>query len=158
MRHYPYIEDDNYIRYNDLLKKKVNREKMSPEEKRELLECEKRIKCQENAEDIPNSRLRESLETLLKESGKTLVVFDNIWAPERVQETGKNVSQKKDVKNDVFMPGSEKGISYIQNFLNMGSNLSIAMNELNSEKYKKYDTIIIVSNRSYAPAFQMEQD
>lgn len=121
------MEDGNYQKYIDLLIKKVNGEKMSGFEKKELLECEEKLKYCETIENISDSELRKALEILMEKSGRSLVTFDNTNAPERVKATAKdlNLTSNKDVEDCIYAPGSDKDSSYVENFLSIHSNLSV---------------------------------
>lgn len=76
MRHYPYMEDDNYLKYLPLLEMKKRGEKMFPEQLEYFEHLSNKLSVYPNFEDI-SMCLQNAISQIFSHPRNTCVVCDN---------------------------------------------------------------------------------
>ena len=161
VRHYPYVENEDYLAYHPLREKKNNKEEMSDQEEEDLKNLSKKVEVFSDFKMIP-TRLQRSLTQIFTHPQKTLVVCDHEWVEfwEKHRET-RMVTTEKSLKMQFpwvhslrkSLPKSNKDEELIDNQLVLGQALSDTLSQIATTLPSDIDTIVIVSNRSYANAF-----
>ncbi len=161
IRHYPYMENEDFFKYRPLLDMKKRGIEMTMEQEKAFNELSKKIQIFSDLKDTP-LWLQKSINQIFAHPEKTCVVCDN-----DATQPLSNIQEKRTVvtarnfeaqfpwilliqKN---LPESDKDSQFIDNQAELAQFLSQTFSHLSVSLPPEIDTIVIVSNRSHVPAF-----
>lgn len=164
LRHYPYMEDANFLEYAPLLEKKIH-STITSEENKKLKELGKKLQIIPDYNKAP-IWLQNSIGRIFSNPEKTLVICDNETEnlPEDKQDKRTVVTARSfqkqfpELKEMIFanLPESKKEEKLIVNQSLLGRLIGETFIQMESSlplDYPDIDTIVVVSNRSYVDSF-----
>ena len=156
LRHYPYNEETEDNRetireYNDLLSNKFKWETVDNER---LSDLEKIVDSlsYKTYDELKDERIKKIIKALFFKKDKLLFFYSNIWK-QRVKNTWEDLIKVFSLNNIDYinLKGSDKSLPLWHIYIDMSSKFKYEYVKIkNNEENKKYETIIIIWNRTYS--------
>ncbi|MDD2487116.1 MAG: hypothetical protein PHS92_02005 [Candidatus Gracilibacteria bacterium] len=155
VRHYDYIEDENYQKYKEILYGQLSGLQLKKEQKSEFKKLGKRIKVVKNF-SANRENIQGNLGNIFSINKEILLCFDPN-GEERIKTSVNDLIKIFNIKNilEIDLPGSNKEIDLNeQSFIASEELKKVILTIKNKiKKGSAQSTVVLVSNRTYSPGF-----